>query len=199
MPEILAHPWLEGPTPGITYVPAPSVSELAQPLPSALHIDRDLFQSICVIWGRHADPDTIKADLLSPEGDCTLAKAFYFLLQKHRERAMEEHGISVDDVLKSPGKVVIKQYSAPKSRIRVARSEISTKTDMLPMRANRVVSTVPSRTPSPNPPVQLAIKPVSDRTVGRESLPAPIGSRARSRPTSSPGDVTMPDVYSGVS
>ncbi|PCH35208.1 Pkinase-domain-containing protein, partial [Wolfiporia cocos MD-104 SS10] len=32
MAEILTHPWLEGQTPGITYVPAPPVSELARPL-----------------------------------------------------------------------------------------------------------------------------------------------------------------------
>ncbi|OSX61070.1 hypothetical protein POSPLADRAFT_1146716, partial [Postia placenta MAD-698-R-SB12] len=86
MTDILAHPWLQGATPGIIYVPAPPVSELAQPLPSALHIDRDLFESLCVIWGRHADPNVIRADLLSPAGQGTLAKAFYFLLQKHREK-----------------------------------------------------------------------------------------------------------------
>ena len=112
MADILVHPWLDGATPGITYVPAPPVSELAKPLQSARHIDRDLFQSLCVIWGRHADYDHIKADLLSPAGEGTLAKAFYFLLQKHRERTMEEHGILMDDILKSPGKVVVKQYSS---------------------------------------------------------------------------------------
>ncbi len=120
MAEILAHPWLEMPTPGIAYVPAPSVAELAQPLPSALHIDRDLFESLCVIWGRHAKPEVIKVDLLSPAGQGTLAKAFYFLLHKHRERTMEEHGILMDvtDVLNatSSGKVVTKQYSAPRAR-----------------------------------------------------------------------------------
>ncbi|KAJ3473146.1 hypothetical protein NLI96_g13113 [Meripilus lineatus] len=119
MAEILNHPWLETETPGITYVPAPPVAELAQPLPSALHIDRDLFESLCVIWGRHANPEMIKGDLLSPAGQGTLAKAFYFLLLKHRERTMEEHGILMDvtDVLNAaPGKVVTKQYSAPRAR-----------------------------------------------------------------------------------
>ncbi|KAI0090403.1 kinase-like domain-containing protein [Irpex rosettiformis] len=195
MSEILTHPWLEGYTPGITYVPAPPVSELAKPLQSVLHIDRDLFQSICVIWGRHADPDTIKTDLLSPEGEGILAKAFYFLLNKHRDRAMEEYGIVMDDIVKSPGKVVTKQYSAPKSRIRGIRSETAARADMLPLRTSRTASTGPSRTPSPNPPIQLAIKPLS----GRDSLPAPIGSRARSRPTSSPVDVVMTDVPQRVS
>ena len=118
MTDILAHPWLEGITPGITYVSAPPVSELAKPLPSALHIDRDLFESLCIIWGRHADVDSIQTDLLSPAGQGTLAKAFYFLLQKHREMTMQEHGILMDieEVLNAQGKVVTKQYAAPRSK-----------------------------------------------------------------------------------
>lgn len=118
MADILAHPWLQGATPGIIYVPAPPVSELAQPLPSALHIDRDLFESLCVIWGRHADPNVIRADLLSPAGQGTLAKAFYFLLQKHREKTMEENGIlmDIDEVFNAVGKIITKQYAAPRSK-----------------------------------------------------------------------------------
>ena len=118
MADILAHPWLEGTTPGILYVPAPPVSELAKPLPSALHIDRDIFDSLCVIWGRHADVDCIRADLLIPAVQGTLAKAFYYLLQKHREQTMGEHGIlmDIDQLLNTEGKVVTKQYAAPRSK-----------------------------------------------------------------------------------
>ncbi|KAI0696823.1 kinase-like domain-containing protein [Cytidiella melzeri] len=197
MNEILNHPWLEGYTPGITYVPAPPVLELAQPLRSAIHIDRDLFQSICVIWGRHADKDSIRAELCSPEGEGTLAKAFYFLLHKHRERTMEEHGILMDDILKSPGKVVTKQYSAPKSRIRSVPADVPVKTAMLPVRASRGHAPLPSRTPSPNPPVQLTITPVTERTTVRDHPPSPIGPRPhRPRPTSSPvGDARMSGAY----
>jgi hypothetical protein len=82
--------------PRVFYVPAPSVEELARPVQSQAHIDRDIFESLCVIWGRHADPNSIKDDLLSPPGQGTLAKAFYFLLQKHKEKALAEHGIVMD-------------------------------------------------------------------------------------------------------
>ncbi|PSR77783.1 hypothetical protein PHLCEN_2v7706 [Hermanssonia centrifuga] len=186
MTEVLAHPWLEGFTPGIVYVPAPPVSELARPLPSASHIDRDLFQSLCVIWGRHCDANNIKADLLSPAGEGTLAKAFYFLLHKHREQTMEEHGILMDDVLKSPGKVVMKQYTAPKARPRNAYSEIEpVRVNLLPLRATRGVAVPPPHVLSPTP---LAVQiPVMERTPSRPHPPSPVGPRPpRPRPTSSP-------------
>ncbi|ETW77987.1 hypothetical protein HETIRDRAFT_324951, partial [Heterobasidion irregulare TC 32-1] len=86
MPEILAHPWLANPTPGVVYVPAPSVAELARPLRSPEHIDKDVLEYLCVVWGRLAEAEQVKSDLLSPAGQGTLAKAFYFLLQKHREK-----------------------------------------------------------------------------------------------------------------
>ncbi|KAF7794777.1 hypothetical protein EIP86_005915 [Pleurotus ostreatoroseus] len=191
MAEILAHPWLEGFTPGILYVPAPPVSELAKPLASAAHIDRDLFQSLCVIWGRHCDLDSIKADLLSPPGEGTLAKAFYFLLQKHRERAMEQHGILMDDILKSPGKVVTKQYSAPKARPRKACSETLPHAEIQAtaqhLRAIQRASASSSRAPSPARAAPLALQIPPDRTSSRAHPPSPVGPRPqRPRPTSSP-------------
>ncbi|KAH9923941.1 Pkinase-domain-containing protein [Epithele typhae] len=111
-------PLARGRDPGILYVPAPPVLELAQPLPSALHIDRDLFESLAVIWGRHADLDSIRTDLLSPVGRGTLAKAFYFLLQQHRETTMNEHEtlMRVDEILGIEGKIITKQYAAPLSK-----------------------------------------------------------------------------------
>ena len=186
MAEVLVHPWLDNVTPGITYVPAPSVAELAKPRASARHIDRDLFQSLCVIWGRHADYDQIKADLLSPAGDGTLAKAFYFLLQKHRQRTMEEHGILMDDILKSPGKVVIKQYSTPKYR--KGESEIIPRPEFL-FPASSTISesgTASSSTPA-RPPITIPTIPAIERPVSREHPPSPAGPRPqRPRPTSSP-------------
>jgi hypothetical protein len=116
MAEILDHPWMKKPTPSVLYVPAPSVEELARPLPSKAHIDRDLFESLCVIWGRHVDFNSIRDDLLSPPGQGTLAKAFYFLLQKHREKTLEEHGIVLDDKEPNGEKVVLKHYIAPRPR-----------------------------------------------------------------------------------
>ena len=192
MAEVLAHPWLEGYTPGILYVPAPPVAELAKPLPSASYIDRDLFQSLCVIWGRYCDPDRIKMDLLSPAGDGQLVKAFYFLLQKHRERTMAEHGILMDDILKSPGKVVTKQYCAPKARPRKAFSEVipdmaRVSSQLAAMSARAAVGT-PSRSPSPSRPVLPALQiPALDKASPRAHPPSPVGPRPqRPRPTSSP-------------
>jgi len=104
-------------TPRVFYVPAPSVEELARPVQSQAHIDRDIFESLCVIWGRHADPKSIKDDLLSPPGQGTLAKAFYFLLHKHKEKALSDHGIVMDVDEETTGdKVVHKHYLAPRPR-----------------------------------------------------------------------------------
>ncbi|THH17565.1 hypothetical protein EW146_g3281 [Bondarzewia mesenterica] len=119
MPEILAHPWLANPTPGVIYVPAPSVKELACPLQSADHINSDVFEYLCVIWGRLAEADRVKADLLSPAGKGTLAKAFYFLLQKHREKTFEEDGIFMDideNANYSKEKAITRLYMAPLSK-----------------------------------------------------------------------------------
>ncbi|RPD75460.1 Pkinase-domain-containing protein [Lentinus tigrinus ALCF2SS1-7] len=180
MAEILAHPWLDGQTPGITYVSAPPVSELAKPLPSALHIDRDLFESLCVIWGRHADIESIRLDLLSPAGYGTLAKAFYFLLQKHREQAMEEHGIlmDLDQVLNTAGKVITKQYAAPRSKpgrhsLDLARGAPAIPVSSL-LRSDRPAPPPPSRTPSPKP--RLAIN-TTVHAPTRPHPPSPIGPR----------------------
>jgi hypothetical protein len=117
MAEILEHPWMKIDTPRVFYVPAPSVEELARPVQSRAHIDRDLFESLCVIWGRHADPGSIKDDLLSPPGQGTLAKAFYFLLQKHKEKVLSDHGIVMDvgeDTVRD--KVINKHYLSPRAK-----------------------------------------------------------------------------------
>ncbi|KAI8976685.1 kinase-like domain-containing protein [Trametes punicea] len=183
MSEILAHPWLEGVTPGITYVLAPPVSELAKPLPSALHIDRDIFQSLCVIWGRHADPEGIRADLLSPAGQGTLAKAFYFLLQKHREKTMEEHGIlmDIDGVLNTQGKIVTKQYAAPRSKPGNRRSLDLARSAAPPpqihhLRSDRPAPLPPSRTPSPKP-LTINTSVPAERPPSRPHPPSPVGPR----------------------
>ena len=207
MAEILAHPWLEGQTPGITYVPAPPVSELAKPLPSALHIDRDLFESLCVIWGRHADVESIQLDLLSPAGHGTLAKAFYFLLQKHREQAMEEHGIlmDIDQVLNTAGKVITKQYAAPRSKpgrhsLDLARGAPAIPVSSL-LRSERPAPPPPSRTPSPKPRlaittnVQAPTRPHPPSPVGpRPQKPRPHASRNSAVLTNPPSFVPNPDI-----
>jgi hypothetical protein len=97
------------------------VVELARPIPSTAHIDPDVFEYLCVIWGRYADPSTITAELLSPAGSGTLTKAFYFLLLQHRSRTLEERGIFMD--IEEPSlssvrgeKFVTRLYMAPLSK-----------------------------------------------------------------------------------
>jgi hypothetical protein len=178
----MAHPWFNKPTPGIVYVPAPSVVELALPLPSAARIDPDLLESLRVIWGRHGDIETIKADLLSPPGEGTLAKAFYFLLQHYREQTLKDYGIILDvgETPVSPGmKVITKQYMSPPPKR-------SVDADAYPLRLQSIRDTPlpPSRTPSPQQP-SLA-SPLFDGAP-RARPPSPIGPRPpRVRPMSSP-------------
>ena len=175
MAEILEHPWMKTDTPRVFYVPAPSVEELARPVQSKAHIDRDIFESLCVIWGRHADPNCIKDDLLSPPGQGTLAKAFYFLLQKHKEKALSDHGIVMDVDEETVGdKVVHKHYLAPRPR-EYWRIDLDT-----PLATPRV--TVHDRRA-----LMLDVPPTEASPQGRIRTPSPAGPRAqRPRPTSSP-------------
>ncbi|KAJ8517950.1 hypothetical protein ONZ45_g4927 [Pleurotus djamor] len=103
IPEILSHPWLVCPNPPASAMSLsviarnpplpPSPSTLATPLQSPEHVDPELLASLRIIWGRHADDQglCIIQDLCSPPGEGTLAKAFYFLLGKHRDRVLAEH------------------------------------------------------------------------------------------------------------
>lgn len=199
MAEILAHPWLEGATSGIVYVPAPPVSELAKPLPSALHIDRDLFESLCVIWGRHADIERIRADLLSPAGQGTLAKAFYFLLQKHREQTMGEHGIlmDIDQLLNAEGKVITKQYAAPRSKPGRHSLDLTRAMAVIPpsqyLRSERPAPQPPSRTPSPQqPPLTITTAVHTERAPSRPHPPSPVGPRPlKPRPQGARNSITI--------
>ncbi|KAG2031418.1 hypothetical protein BDR03DRAFT_928036 [Suillus americanus] len=182
IPEIMAHPWFNKPTPGIVYVPAPSVVELALPLPSAARIDPDLLESLRVIWGRHGDIEMIKADLLSSPGEGTLAKAFYFLLQHYREQTLKDYGIILDvgETPVSPGmKVITKQYMSPPPKRSVDSDAYS-----LRLQSIRDAPLPPSRTPSPQQ--RSPASPFLDGA-SRARPPFPIGPRPpRVRPMSSP-------------
>lgn len=174
MTEILEHPWMKTDTPRVFYVPAPSVEELARPVQSKAHIDRDIFESLCVIWGRHADPNYIKDDLLSPPGQGTLAKAFYFLLQKHKEKALSDHGIVMDVDEETAGdRVVHKHYLAPHPR-EYWKIDLDTS------------SATPRATVHDRRPLTLDV-PMTEASQSRIRTPSPAGPRAqRPRPTSSP-------------
>jgi hypothetical protein len=182
----MKHPWFTKMTPRIVYVPAPSVTELARPLVSEAHIDEELLESLCVIWGKHADVEGIKADLLSPQGEGTLAKAFYFLLHESREQTLKDHGIilDVDEAqVHLSGKIITKQYRSP-SQKRSSRLELDTSIRHGRLHTSRDAPPPPSRSPSPNPPATGAFSPVS---VSRSRTPSPVGPRPpKPRPISSP-------------
>ena len=174
MTEILEHPWMKTDTPRVFYVPAPSVEELARPVHSQAHIDRDMFESLCVIWGRHADPNSIKDDLLSPPGQGTLAKAFYFLLQKHKEKVLADHGIVVDVEEDTRERVVNKHYLSP-------RAKESWKIDLdTPLATPRAVV-------NERRVLLLDIPLMETSPQSRIRTPSPVGPRAqKSRPNSTP-------------
>ncbi|KIM86797.1 hypothetical protein PILCRDRAFT_86432 [Piloderma croceum F 1598] len=182
IPEILSHPWLRASTPGIIYVPAPPVAELARPLRSAAYIDRDLFESLVVIWGRNADREEIKADLLSPPGSGILAKAFYFLLHIYREQTLKDNGIVDDDNYGIDGKIITKQYTAPPTR---SSNQLGVKNASLRVRSSREAPAPPSRSPSPR---VSAVLPQHVAAVPSSSRPtSPAGPRQpKQRPISSP-------------
>ena len=187
IPEIMAHPWFNKSTPGIVYVPAPCVDELALPLASRSDIDPDLLASLHIIWGKHADIQKIKADLLSPAGKGTLAKAFYFLLQQYREQTLKDDGIilDLDDIPLSPGvKIVTKQYRSPSSKKGI---EADVMVGNAYLQSSRAPPLRPPRTPSPRPlrlalPSTSCTRPASP--VGpRPHRVRPVSSRSREVPT----------------
>lgn len=106
IPDIIAHPWFSKigpasysqPSPAHTPVLPPSPSILARPIPSSDLIDPELFASLRVIWGRHAESQTasIQRDLCSPAGQGTYAKAFYFLLNRYREETLRSRSDDLD-------------------------------------------------------------------------------------------------------
>ena len=178
IPEILSHPWLKTVTPGILYVPAPPVADLARPLRSASHIDSDLFESLVVIWARRADREELKADLLSRPGSGTLAKAFYFLLYLYREHTLKETEFADDKP--ADGKVVTKKYTAPPIRVstKLAAQVRSDREAPAPPTLNLPVISTPQGAMVPPPRVRLT---------------SPVGPRLqRMRPLSSPPPQTIP-------
>lgn len=109
MSEILVHPFLQHSTTGITYVPAPSISELDKPLRSKVLVKQDLLSCLLLICAG-SKYDEIVSELLSPPGQGSLIKALYYLLAKHRERTLEEYGMQS---MFSDDGFNIRHYNAP--------------------------------------------------------------------------------------
>ncbi|KAF8549428.1 hypothetical protein OG21DRAFT_1488529 [Imleria badia] len=131
IPEILGYPWFDEKTPGIVYVPAPSVTEPAKSLASEVHIDDELLESLCVSWGKHADVEGIKADLLKQ----TL---------KDRGIILEVDGAQVS----LSGKIITKPYRSP-SQKRSNGLELDTLLRFRRLHTSRDAPPLPSRSPSP--------------------------------------------------
>ncbi|KZT23657.1 Pkinase-domain-containing protein [Neolentinus lepideus HHB14362 ss-1] len=187
MPEILAHPWLQNDTPGITYIPAPSLAELAQPLLSPAHIDRELLESLRVIWGKNADVEVIKADLLSAPGYGSLAKAFYFLIARHRECALQERGILMDIHNNSTeqDKSVMKPYIVPSPKPKASQA-LGVESIIRPQRLRpiRMSTAPPASAPATYEPQSLPPMPMPVLSPQRLKPASPAGPRPR--PVSSP-------------
>ncbi|KAF7316312.1 Protein kinase domain-containing protein [Mycena indigotica] len=204
IPEILVHPWLLSSTAPLTTdslliktppLP-PSPSTLARPLGHPSLIDQDLFASLRIIWGRHADAqgESIKRDLCSPAGQGIHAKAFYFLLGRHRDESLRtrDGNSNTDDALDQLGSPTFDlgweldlnkhlQPYALKSRRPTSSHQ----------RATTVVA-----------PISGLAPPIVSRTPSvvssRDRPPSPVGPRARSTRVPQP-NATVQRARSGAS
>ncbi|TDL22850.1 Pkinase-domain-containing protein [Rickenella mellea] len=151
MPDILAHPFLQIATPGTTYVPAPSLTELARPLRDPSSIKPEILRSLLVIWGKNAPNTDMMAELTNPPGQGSLIKALYFLLVKYREKTLENYGSNGSFECD----VNIRHYSAPPPKVdntAVAPNESAiipavTPTTPSRIRASRVAPAIPTQSP----------------------------------------------------
>lgn len=184
MLEILGHPWMRTPTPGVVCILPPSIEDLASPLSCLSAIDRDILESLLVICDKQADMNNLVVDLLSPPGHGSYTKAFYYLLSQHRQATLEGDGI-FHDISSALGKTVTRQYSGPPSRAT---------TPVIPERHK----TIPDPKPAPvgplpsRPPVNRARTIECDAPSSRLHAPSPRGSRANPRQYAS---VPMPPPF----
>jgi hypothetical protein len=189
MSEIIAHPWMSQETPGVLFYSAPTIHDLARPFASVGDIDPDVLESLSIICGRHQDVLELQGDLLSPPGEGAFAKAFYYLLVRHRERTLKENGIRMDiDGLE--GKTVTKQYVRPASRATLeAHAEMG---EGFTPRQSRPGRKAPPTSPLPPIPPYAAKRHLSvdgSAEPPRSRAPSPLGPRAQKyRPASTPLD-----------
>jgi hypothetical protein len=178
MAEILEHPWMKCPTPGIIIHPSPSVADLARPFTS-IHIEEEILESLHVVCGKQMSFEQLTAELCSPPGQGEFAKAFYYLLDQHRRFTLLENGMCIGGNLDDPyAKRISKQYSRPVSRTT--------------SRANSTIEVERFRPSSKLPPTgPLPATPEQRSSVNRTRGTSPAGPRqAPSRRATSPaGDL----------
>lgn len=185
IPQIMAHPWFNRSIPGVLYVPAPLVHDLAQLLASEAHMDEDLLESLRVLLGRHGNDQVIMAELLRPHGQGTLAKAIYVLLQKRHEQMVRDHGIMLSVEGSKPpmqGKVVTKHYWSPSL---TKRNQVNVQAQRLELHQLTSHDAHLSRSQTPLPPSpSLEAPSVLEPLLHRRS-PSPVQLRRMSRSSSS--------------
>ncbi|KAL5522651.1 hypothetical protein ACEPAG_8669 [Sanghuangporus baumii] len=198
MSDILSHPFLQHSTSGLVCVSPPSISELDRPLRSRALIKQDLLSSLLLICAG-SSYDEIVAELLSPPGQGSLIKVLYFLLARHRERTLEEYGMT--SLFFNDGQH-IKHYTAPPMKDATkTSSEISVESSatissgqpshIVHIQASRLAPKAPQRALNPS----SANEPDSpaSSTNSRMRPASPSGPRtprpsqtSRSRPVSTP-------------
>lgn len=177
IPQIMAHPWFNRSTPGILYVPAPLVHDLAQLLASEAHMDEDLLESLRVLLGRYGNDQVIRAELLRPHGQGTLAKAIYVLLQKRREQMVRDHGFILSVEGSKPptqGKVVTKHYWSPSL---TKRTQVNVQAQHLELHQLTSHDTHLSRSQTPLPPSPSLEAPSVLEPLPHRRSPSPVGLR----------------------
>ena len=168
----------------------PSPSTLARPIISPSLIDLELFSSLRIIWGRHADPqgESIHRDLCAPAGQGVHAKAFYFLLGKYREESSRNRsddefesrrhslGSSIDlETLKFNLGWELDHSGAAK-KPRVQKHHVSSTPESAPKSANAPM--VPSKFISSIPPVMPRKRTITDGSLPLRDRPeSPLGPR----------------------
>ncbi|KAJ7634797.1 Pkinase-domain-containing protein [Roridomyces roridus] len=185
IPEILCHPWLHSvPTDSLRLISIPplppSPSTLARPLDHPSLIDPELFASLRIIWGRHADAhgESIKRDLCSPAGRGVHAKAFYFLLGRYRDESLRA---------RTAGENVTSSDMIAIDGIESMKFDLGWQLDLnggtTRPYSQRSSSVVPTRiAPSPLPQISGLAPPLMCRTpTVRERPASPAGPRAHSR------------------
>ncbi|KAI5996299.1 hypothetical protein EDD15DRAFT_2365126 [Pisolithus albus] len=131
IPQIMAHPWFNRPIPGVLYVPAPLVHDLAQLLASERIWTK-------ISWNLYVS--------------CILAKAIYVLLQKRHEQMVRDHGLTLAVEGSKPpmqGKVVTKHYWSPSL---TKRNQVNVQAQHLEMHQLTSHDTHLSRSQTPLPP-----------------------------------------------
>ncbi|KAJ7892765.1 kinase-like domain-containing protein [Mycena olivaceomarginata] len=208
IPEIMSHPWLLSTFKSLADPPLPPTpSTLARPLEHPSSIDPELFSSLRIIWGRHADPhgESIKADLCAPAGRGVHAKAFYFLLKHYRDdysRAREGGTVTASGRANSTPAKAIDGMGSMRFNLEweldLGGNATPTQYDQNAPHSRAAAAAIP-------PPISGLAPPLMSRTPtvasSRERPASPAGPRAHSKkppqqPTAPPG-LPLRDVSSG--